>query len=39
LSGVEQTLFLDQELDHLVSKSNRGSNFESTAVFRVRKIG
>ena len=38
LSGVEQTLFFDQELDHLVSKSNWGSNFESTVVFRVRKI-
>ena len=30
---VQQTLCLDQELDQLVSKSNRGSNFESAAVF------
>ena len=30
---VEQTLCLDQELDQLVSKSNRGSNFESAAIF------
>ena len=39
LSGVEQTLFLDQEPDQLGTKSNWGSNFESTAVFRVWKIG
>ena len=38
LSGVEQILFFNQELDHLVSKSNWVSNFESTVVFRVRKI-
>ena len=30
---VQQTLCLDQELDQLVSKSNRGSNFELAAVF------
>jgi hypothetical protein len=38
LSGVEQTLFLDQEPDQLGTKSNRSSNLESTAVFRVRKF-
>ena len=38
LSGVEQILFLDQELDQLVSKSNRGSNLEFAVVFSVLKI-
>ena len=38
LSGVEQTLFLDQEPDQLETKSNRGSKIESAAVFRLRNI-
>jgi hypothetical protein len=29
-------LFLDQELDQLGNKSNRGSKIESAAVFRLR---
>ena len=33
MSRVEQTLFLDQELDQLGTKANRGSNVESVAVF------
>ena len=37
LSGVEQTLFLEQESDQLGTKSNRGSDFESADVFRVQK--
>lgn len=38
LSGVEQTLFLDQELDQLVSKSNRALNLESIAIFGARNF-
>ena len=38
LSGVEQTLFLDQELYQLVRKSNRGSNLEPEAVYSTQNF-
>ena len=38
LSGVEQTLFLDQELDQLVSKSNWALNLESMAVLELKNL-
>ena len=37
LSGVEQTLFNDQELDQLRSKSNRSPKIELSAVLKPRK--
>ena len=33
-----QTLVLDQELDQFVSKSNRGLNLESAAVFSTQNF-
>ena len=38
LSGVEQTLFLEQEPDQLGTKSNRGSNLEPSAVFSTQNF-
>ena len=37
LSGVKQTLFLDQDLFQLLSGSNSGLKFESAAIFSPRK--
>jgi len=39
LSGVEQTLFLDQELDKLVRKSKRALKLESMTVLGSSKFG
>jgi len=38
LSRVQQTLFLDQELDHLGSKLNRAFKLESMAVLELKNL-